>query len=240
MSRAPWTFHRPPRSPRARTGMAPPAAARGCAEALDPFGTAIAICNCLYGVQTAVQRGPGRRLRARASTTGCAREWLDQDPRLRASIVLPIAERRARGRGDRALRRRPALRAGADAGWASSRSASARYWPIYAAAERHGLPVGIHAGSDLPPRAHARSAGRAYYLEDYAAQSPGFQAQLASLICEGVFAKIPRAEGGAARIRRHLAAGAICGGCRSSGAGCASKCPGSTARRPRSCAITCA
>ena len=73
------------------------------------------------------------------------------------------------------------------------------------AAERHGLPIGIHAGSAF--RHPVTSLGwPSYYLEDYASQSQGFQSQLASLICEGVFAKFPEAEGGADRIRRHLAA----------------------------------
>jgi uncharacterized protein len=63
-------------------------------------------------------------------------------------------------------------------------------WPIFAAAERHGLPLGIHAGSAY--RNPVTSLGwPSWYIEDYAAQSQGFQSQVASLICEGVFAKFP-------------------------------------------------
>ncbi len=47
-----------------------------------------------------------------------------------------------------------------------------RYWPIYAAAERHGFTVGIHAGSSYH-HAVTGSGWPSYYLEDYAAQSPG-------------------------------------------------------------------
>ncbi len=64
------------------------------------------------------------------------------------------------------------------------------YWPIYAAAERHGLAVGIHAGSAA--RHSITSNGwPSYYLEDYAANAQGFQAQLLSLVYEGVFVKFP-------------------------------------------------
>jgi predicted TIM-barrel fold metal-dependent hydrolase len=64
------------------------------------------------------------------------------------------------------------------------------FWPIYAACERHGLPLGIHAGSAY--RNPVTSLGwPTWYIEDYAAQAPGFQSQMASLICEGVFAKHP-------------------------------------------------
>jgi len=64
------------------------------------------------------------------------------------------------------------------------------YWPIYAAAERHGLPIGIHAGSSY--RHPVTPLGwPTYYTEDYAAQAAAFQQGLSSLVCEGVFTKFP-------------------------------------------------
>ena len=65
------------------------------------------------------------------------------------------------------------------------------YWPIYAAAERHGFTIGIHAGSSYH-HAVTGSGWPTYYLEDYAAQSVGFHTQLGSLIAEGVFVKYPK------------------------------------------------
>ena len=63
-------------------------------------------------------------------------------------------------------------------------------WPIYAAAERHGLPIGIHAGSSY--RHPSTPVGWSSYLsEDYINQAGAFQTQLTSLITEGVFAKFP-------------------------------------------------
>ncbi len=64
------------------------------------------------------------------------------------------------------------------------------HWPIYEAAERHGLPVGIHAGSAY--RHPVTNVGwPSYYAEDYASHATSFQSQLLSLIAEGVFAKFP-------------------------------------------------
>jgi predicted TIM-barrel fold metal-dependent hydrolase len=117
--------------------------------------------------------------------------WLDRDARLRASIVIPVQnvamavdeiERRAAdprfvqvlflAMGEQLLGRR-------------------QYWPIYAAAEKYDLAIGIHAGSSY--RYPLTAAGStSYYTQDYVAQAQAFQSQLTSMICEGVFSKHPR------------------------------------------------
>jgi len=164
-------------------------AARLGREALDPFGTGIAILNCLYGVQLPFSEDMGAAF-ARAVNDWIAREWLDRDPRLRASIVVPAQspalsvaeiERCAPDRrfvqvlmlvmGDQPLGKRA-------------------YWPIYEAAQRHGLPIGVHAGSSYrnPP---TPVGWPSYHAEDYVNQAQAFQAAVSSLVAEGVFAKFP-------------------------------------------------
>src|SRR3954447_7798264 len=59
------------------------------AHALTPFGTSIAICNCLYGVQLLFSEDMGAGF-AHAVNDWMAREWLDKEPRLCASIVVPM------------------------------------------------------------------------------------------------------------------------------------------------------
>ena len=65
------------------------------------------------------------------------------------------------------------------------------YWPIYEAAERHGLTIGMHAGSTYR---HAPTSGGwpSYQLEDYVVQSGNFENQLISFLAEGVFQKFPK------------------------------------------------
>jgi hypothetical protein len=159
------------------------------AQVFDRWGASLAICNCLYGVQLVLNEDMARAF-TRALNDWIVKEWLDRDPRLRASIVVSLQnvefavdeiERCARdprfvqvlvlAMGEVPLGRR-------------------HFWPVYAAAERHGLPIGIHAGSAY--RHPVTSLGwPTYYIEDYAAQAQGFQSQVTSLICEGVLAKHP-------------------------------------------------
>jgi hypothetical protein len=158
-------------------------------HALDPFGTSLAICNCLYGVQLLFSEDMAAGF-ARAVNDWLAREWLDKEPRLRGSIVVPMqnpelaVEEIERVAPDRRFVQVLLLV------MHDMPLGKRHYWPIYAAAERHGLPVGIHAGSAY--RHPVTPLGwPTYYTEDYAAQAPAFQQALSSLICEGVFTKFP-------------------------------------------------
>jgi hypothetical protein len=56
---------------------------------LDGAGISAAICNCLYGVQLLFSEDMAAAI-ARAMNKWMARELLDGEPRLRASIVVPM------------------------------------------------------------------------------------------------------------------------------------------------------
>jgi predicted TIM-barrel fold metal-dependent hydrolase len=158
-------------------------------HALDPFRTAIAIANCLYGVQLLFSEDMASGF-ARAVNDWMAAEWLDREPRLRASIVVPSQSPEMAV--DEINRVAPDKRFVQVLLLVMNDMPLGRraYWPIYAAAARHGLTVGIHAGSAY--RHPVTSVGwPSYYTEDYAAQAAAFQQTLSSLICEGVFVKFP-------------------------------------------------
>jgi predicted TIM-barrel fold metal-dependent hydrolase len=157
---------------------------------LEPFQPRFVICNALHGSQIMFSEDLSAAL-CRAINNWIVAEWLDRDPRLRASIVVPahspdlaVAEIERRADDTRfvqvlmlAMTELPLGRR--------------QYWPLYQAAERHDLPIGIHAGSSFrhPPSALGWPS---YYIEDYVSQAPGFSAVLNSLVTEGVFNKFPR------------------------------------------------
>jgi predicted TIM-barrel fold metal-dependent hydrolase len=117
-------------------------------------------------------------------------EWLDPEPRLRASMVVsfenpPAAvaeiERRANdrrfvqvqftGRPHEPMGRR-------------------KYWPIYEACAKHGLHVMSHAfGSYGNPI--IGTGWPSYYLEEHIGPAQAMQANLISLVAEGVFEAFP-------------------------------------------------
>ena len=84
---------------------------------------------------------------ARGVNDWIAKEWLDRDPRLRASIVIPtqnvefaVDEIERVAKDKRFVQVRMLAMQETPLG-------RRHWWPIYAAAERHGLPIGIHPGS---------------------------------------------------------------------------------------------
>lgn len=175
---------------RDREGRGAATAERLAREALEPFGTGAAILNPLYGVQVPYSDAIAAAF-CRAVNTWTAREFLDMDARFRASIVVPMLNT------DHAVEEIEF--------WAADRRfvqvlllvgselplGRQQNWPIYEAAQRHNLPIGIHAGSTY--RHPITPVGWPSYIsEDYVNQAPAFQSQLSSLLAEGVFARFPR------------------------------------------------
>jgi uncharacterized protein len=158
-------------------------------QVFDRWRAGLAICTCLYGAELPFSEDMARAV-ARAVNDWMRTEWLDRDPRLRASIIIPTQN--VEFAVDEIERCAPDKRFVQIKVMAMQETPLGRrqWWPIYAAAERHGLPIGIHPGSTY--RHSTTSLGwPTYYIEDYAAYSQAFQSQLASLACQGVFAKFP-------------------------------------------------
>ena len=158
-------------------------------EALNRFGIGAAICNPLTGGQVAVSESMGAAI-CSAVNDWVREHWLDKEPRLHASIVVPAqapllaVEEIERCAPDR---RFVQILLPAACEMMLGRS---YYWPIYEAADKHNLPIGIHAGS-MYRYAPTATGWPSHYLHDYVAHSQTFEDQILSLISNGVFVKFP-------------------------------------------------
>ena len=159
-------------------------------QVLETFQPRFAICNVLHGAQVMMSEDLSAAL-CKAINNWIIAEWLDRDPRLRASIVVPphsaelAVQEIERLANDKRFVQVLMLE------MTELPLGRRQNWPIYKAAEKHGLPIGIHAGSSFrhPPSALGWPS---YYLEDYVSLAPGFAAVLSSLVTEGVFVKFPK------------------------------------------------
>jgi hypothetical protein len=158
-------------------------------QLLDAWNVEAAILNPLLGVGEMLNLELAAVL-ARASNDWLAAEWLDRDPRLRASIIVAYEDGSAAAAEiDRLADDRRFVQV-----LMLSRTIEPmgrrRYWPIYEACERHGLPIGVHnggwGGHPITPAGFP-----SFYIEDAAAMAGAFQAQVGSLLCEGVLTRFP-------------------------------------------------
>ncbi|MEA2791331.1 MAG: uncharacterized protein QOG73_3737 [Acetobacteraceae bacterium] len=158
-------------------------------QALDRFGIGLAICNPLTGGQVAVSESMGAAI-CSAVNDWIVEHWLNKEPRLRASIVVPAqAPMLAVEEIERLAHDRRFVQVLMPAACELMLGRS-YYWPIYEAAARYGLPVGIHAGS-MYRYAPTSTGWPSHYLQDYITNNQLFEGQLLSLVSNGVFVKFP-------------------------------------------------
>lgn len=160
------------------------------AQHLDPNQIGLGVLNAITPAPGSAQNIDLSIALARALNEWQVAEWTEKEPRLKASIVVPYED--------------GAAAAAEIEHWAGdpnfvqvllmSRTAEPlgqrRYWPIYEAAARNDLPVGIHAfgyggypvtGGGWP----------SYYIEEMSGHAQCCQGLLTSMVIEGVFERFP-------------------------------------------------
>ena len=131
-----------------------------------------------------------------AALTAAVNDWQKElfakpEPRLKAGIVVPTENTQAAVAEIERCADDPAYAQVFMLTRTSEPLGSRRYWPIYAAAERHGLPVGLHVfGSG--GHAYTGTGWPSYYVEEGAGHATSCQTSVTSLVIEGAFERFPR------------------------------------------------
>ena len=143
-----------------------------------------------------IQANVSRNLEFGAALVSAANDWqvetfTSKEKRLRASILIPAEDAEA---SVLEIEKRAS-----DPQFAQiqlgSRSVEPigrkRYWPIFKAAQAANLPIGFHVGG---PSAHSPSPSGwpSFYAEDHHDLVHSMQAQVSSMILEGVFEHFPK------------------------------------------------
>ena len=159
------------------------------AQHLDPNDIVFGILLPLFGGSSS------RNLELSAALCSAINQWqldefVSRDTRLRASIQISYDDATAAVAEIERHAGNPGFVQIQMASSTSEPIGRKRYWPIFEAAERVGLPIGMHvAGSSGHPRTGA--GWPSFYHEAHYDLIHGMQAQVASLVLEGVFERYP-------------------------------------------------
>lgn len=156
---------------------------------LDTANVEVAVLNCYYGLD-ALRHPDWSAAVVRALNDWLVAQWLEQDDRLRASLVVPardpaamVAEIRRVGHHPGFVQVLMPVR--------SDRLYGNRSWyPVYEAMLEHDLVFGLHWGGTTDT-AVSPSGWASWYVEEYAAEQQVYAAQITSLVSEGAFQALP-------------------------------------------------
>lgn len=158
-------------------------------QLLDAHGIEYGVLTPMLGAGEQLDAESGAAL-ATAVNDWQVAEWLDREPRLRASInvayedgELAAAEIHRVAGDPRFVQVLLLIRTAEPLG-------RRRYWPLYAAAVEHELPIGIHFGGW--GRGPITGAGfGSFYIEDTVGMATAFQDQVTSMVFSGMFERFP-------------------------------------------------
>jgi predicted TIM-barrel fold metal-dependent hydrolase len=158
---------------------------------LEPYGIETAILNPLAITGQGDQNLSFSAAMASAVNDWQLDAWTRQDDRFRASIVVPYDDgAMARDEIERCAGN-PHFRQILVLSRTSEPLGKRRYWPIFEAACRYDLPVGVHVFgySGFPVSA---AGWPSFYIEEMTGHSTTCQTLVASLVLEGVFERFPK------------------------------------------------
>ena len=120
-------------------------------------------------------------------------EWLSKSGKFKGSLVITTQDPAQAAREIDRLGQHPDIVQVMMASATPMPLGHRYYHPIYEAAQRNGLPIAIHPGSEGGGISGAPTAAgyMTNYLQWHSSLSQNFMAQLISIVCEGIFEKFP-------------------------------------------------
>lgn len=160
------------------------------AHHLDAHSIELGILNMIRPHPGAFQNQDLAAAVSRAINQWQVAEWTQPEPRLKASLVVPYEDGPAAAQEIDHWAGHPDICQVLLQSRTSEPLGQRRYWPIYEAAVRAGLPVGVHAFGfgGFPSTA---GGWPSYYIEDMVGHAQSSQSLLASMVMEGVFERFP-------------------------------------------------
>lgn len=159
-------------------------------QVIEPLNIEYGVLNLSSAAGTCLHSGYDAAF-ARAANTFTRDMWLNRDDRFRASICIPYED------ADLAVAEIEHWKEDRRFVQCYFRARTAQpigrkqYWPIFEAAERSGITIGMHLGG-LSAFPIGGSGWPSYYVEDHTLNAVNLQSQVLSLICEGVFDRFPK------------------------------------------------
>lgn len=156
---------------------------------LEGGNAEVAILTCAYAVDS-VRNPYAAAALASAVNDWQADTWLQPEPRLRGSVVVSSQDPDLAAAEIDRVGGNPAFVQVQLPARSEALYGNRRYYPIYEAALRHDLAIGIHYGGN-PGNPPTAAGWPSFYVEEYTGMAHVFQSQLISLVTEGVFDKYP-------------------------------------------------
>src|SRR3954447_14517749 len=158
-------------------------------QVLEAWNVEVGILNCSYAVDS-INAPDTAAAMARAVNDWLIAEWLDKEPRLRATMLIPTrVPEMAAAEIDR-VGDHPGIVQVMLPVVAQSPYGQRRWWPVFEEIERHNLVASLQFGgaSGFPM---TPAGWPSHYVEEYVDMAAVFHSQLLSLVSEGTLDKFP-------------------------------------------------
>jgi hypothetical protein len=158
-------------------------------QLLDEWDIEIGVLQPLLGVGGQLNLEYAAAM-ARAQNDWLIDQWMKPEPRLRSALVVPYEDADLAVKEIERIGHHPGFVQVMLMSRTSEPLGRRKYWKLFGAAAAYNLPIGVHFGGN--GGGPITGAGwPSFYVEDHAGMSTALQQQLISMVCEGVFERIP-------------------------------------------------